>query len=286
MTKSQKNQNPAVSATLNNKIIADQLAMLSGFQNQHPLIQSDQGSGMLDSLYELQQSIAEYTDQVSISFSSEDIDTGLFSVIAMIKAWHLGQSNSAKTEFAFMGDVTQLKPVAAHIEFELITPRRAITSLDRAWARLNCGDNTAAFFLFPPRGTDFSIADVAWIIDRVHYCGGLIVADSNICRLIKQSETELDEPIDLYLLDLAELFELPRASSEADSFALAAGEQMAPFLPMPRLIVDESVVRWSDDDEYPFSIGRTGIFGANRFNLLSLAIELQLGSNDAGAAKA
>ena len=85
--------------------------------------------------------------------------------------------------------------------------------------------------------------------------------------------------IDLFLLDLLLLFAKSRAGSEADGFVLAACEQLAPYLPVPRLIVDDSLVRWSVDDEYPYSIGRTSVFGANRFALLSLAIELQLGSN-------
>jgi glycine dehydrogenase subunit 2 len=264
---------------VNDTIIANQLAMLPGFSDQHPLTNFAQDSGLLESLNELQQAIKKATDYAAISFSAGGFDAGLFSAVAIIKAWHLKHSKTAKTEFVFIGDTSHMESIAKKIDFDLTTPSRVNRSLDRAWARLNCGDNTAAVFLFPPLDADFSTDDLAWIADRVHYCGGLIVAGSGVCRLMKQSGIESDEMIDLFLLDLLLLFAKSRAGSEADGFVLAACEQLAPYLPVPRLIVDDSLVRWSVDDEYPYSIGRTSVFGANRFALLSLAIELQLGSN-------
>jgi glycine dehydrogenase subunit 2 len=258
------------------KIIANQLAMLPGFENQHPLINSEQGAGMLSSLYELQQALEIETGYASFNFLSAGIAPGLFSIIAMIKAWHLRHSKSARSEFVVIGDPRPFEIVAGQIEFDLLTPPRAITSVDRPWARLNCGDNTAGVFLFPPAGADISIADVRWIADRVHYCGGLIVADAGVCQLIKQSGIDSEEIVDLYLLGLNELFGIIGVSPDNDCFALAASEQLSPLLPVPRLVLEDSAVRWSDDDEYPLSVGRTGAFGANKYALLSLAIELQL----------
>ena len=263
------------------KIIADQLAMLPGFENQHPLINPEQGAGLLSSLYELQQALEIESGYASFNFLSAGIDPGLFSIIAMIKAWHLRNSKSARSEFVVIGDAAPFESVARQIDFDLLTPPRAITSVDRPWARLNCGDNTAGVFLFPPAGANISIADVRWIADRVHYCGGLIVADSGICQLIRHSGIDSEEIVDLYLLDLNQLFGITAIPNSDDCFALAAGEQLSPLLPVPRLVLEESVVRWSGDDEYPLSVGRTGIFGANKFALLSLAIELQLQSEQA-----
>lgn len=263
---------------LSNKITAKHLASQSGFENLHPLAHPQLGIGMLDSIYELQQAIEKDTDYTSVSFSCARFETGLFSAIAMIKAWHLRHSKTTKTEYVFIGNVTQLEAVTGQIEFDLKSPPRAVTSVDRPWARLNCGDNTAAVFLFPPEDVEFSVADVAWVVDRVHYCGGLIVANSSVCRLIKKSKIKSEDLIDLYLLDLSQLFDSRESESQADCFALATNEQLAPFLPIPRLVLGDSLVRWSDDYEYPYSIGRTSVFGANRFELLSLAIELQLGS--------
>ncbi len=263
---------------MNNKIIANQLAMLSGFENHHPLVNPEQGTGMLNSIYELQQAVAEECDYDSIHFSSGGIDTALFSIIAMIKAWYQ-QSKTAKTEFVLIGDVAQFDLVHRQIDFDLLASPQAINSIDRAWARFNCGDNTAAVFLIPPVNVDVSVADVRWIADRVHYCGGLIVADSNICRLLKQSGIAADEIVDMYLLDLFRLFGLSATASGADCFALAASEQLSALLPVPRLVLDDSLTRWSSDDEYPLSVGRTSAFGASNFALLSLAIELQLHGN-------
>ena len=260
------------------KIIADQLAMLPGFENQHPLINPGQGAGLLSSLYELQQALEIESGCTSVNFLSPGIDPGLFSIIAMIKAWHLRHSKSARSEFVVIGDAEPFEFVARQIEFDLLMPPRAITSVDRPWARLNCGDNTAGVFLFPPAGANISIADVRWIADRVHYCGGLIVADSGICQLIKRAGIDSEAIVDLYLLDLNQLFGTTAVSAASDCFALAAGEQLSPLLPVPRLVLEDSALRWSGDDEYPLSVGRTGTFGANKFALLSLAIELQLRS--------
>jgi len=260
------------------KIIADQLAMLPGFENQHPLIIPEQGAGMLISLYEMQQALEIESGYASVNFLNTGIDPGLFSIIAMIKAWHLRHSKSARSEFVVIGDAAPFEFVARQIDFDLLTPPRAITSVDRPWARLNCGDKTAGVFLFPPAGANISIADVRWIADRVHYCGGLIVADSGICQLIKRSGIDSEEIVDLYLLELNQLFGITAVSTANDCFALAAGEQLSPLLPVPRLVLEDSVVRWSGDEEYPLSVGRTGAFGANKFALLSLAIELQLRS--------
>ena len=266
---------------MNNKIIANQLAMLPGFENHHPLVHPEQGTGMLNSLYELQQAVAEDCDYDSIHFSSGGIDTALFSIIAMIKAWHQ-QSKAAKPEFVLIGNAAQFDLVHRQIDFDLLASPQAINSIDRAWARFNCGDNTAAVFLTPTVDVDVSVADVRWIADRVHYCGGLIVADSNICRLLKQSGIAADEIVDIYLLDLFRLFGLSATANGIECFALAACEQLSAFLPVPRLVLDDSLIRWSSDDEYPLSVGRTSAFGASNFALLSLAIELQLHGNSLG----
>lgn len=265
---------------MNNKIIANQLAMLPGFENHHPLANPEQGSGMMNSIYELQQAVVEECGYDSVHFSSTGIDTGLFSAIVMINAWQQ-QSETAKTEFVLIGDAAQFDLVRRQIEFDLLASPQAINSIDRAWARFNCGDNTAAVFLIPPVDVDVSVADVCWIADRVHYCGGLIVADSNICRLLKQSGIAADEIVDIYLLDLFRLFGLSATANGADCFALAASEQLSALLPVPRLVLDDSLIRWSSDDEYPLSVGRTSAFGASHFALLSLAIELQLQGNGA-----
>ena len=268
---------------MSNKIIADQLAMIPGFENHHPLINPEQGAGMLNSLGELQQAVAEQCGYASISFSTLGIDTALFSVIAMIKAWQLQESKTAKTEFVLIGDAKRFDNVRGQIDFDLIVPARKIKSIDRAWARFNCGDNTAAVFLFPPEGIDISIADLRWIADRVRFCGGLIVADSNVCRLMKQSGVAAAEIVDIFLLDLYPLFGLSGVPSVSERIALAASEQLSPFLPVPRLVLQDSLVRWSSDDDFPLSIGRTSAFGSNNFALLSLAIELQLHLNDEDA---
>ena len=274
-----KNLTPRIACTMSgNKLTAKHLASQSGFENQHPLVNPVLGVGMLSSVYELQQAIENDTGCASVSFSCTQFETGIFSTIAMIKAWHLQYSEATKTEFIFIGDVAQIETVTGQIEFDLKSPPRAVTSVDRPWARLNCGDKTAAVFLFPPQDVEFTAADVAWIVDRVHYCGGLIVADSSVCRLLKRSNFKSEDLIDLYLLDLCRLFDLPGSGPQTECCALAASEQLAPFLPVPRLISNDSLVRWSEDHEYPDSIGRTSVFGASRFDLLSLAIELQLGS--------
>jgi len=254
--------------------------MLPGFENHHPLVNPEQGTGMMNSIYELQQAVIDECGYDSIHLSSNGNDTGLFSAIAMIKAWYQ-QSKTAKTEFVLIGDATQFDLVRRQIDFDLLASPQAINSIDRAWARFNCGDNTAAVFLIPPEDVDVSVADVRWIADRVHFCGGLIVADSNICRLMKQSGTAADEVVDIYLLDLFRLFGLSAAAYGTDCFALAACEQLSAYLPVPRLVSNDSLVRWSSDDEYPLSVGRTSAFGASHFTLLSLAIELQLQGNGA-----
>ena len=91
---------------IKNKVIANQLAILPGFENHHPLVNPEQGTGMLNSLYELQQAVAEECDYDSIHFSSGRIDTALFSIIAMVKAWHQ-RSKTAKPEFVLIGDAAQ-----------------------------------------------------------------------------------------------------------------------------------------------------------------------------------
>lgn len=263
----------------NDKIIANQLAMLPGFANQHPLINQQQGAGLLNSLYELQQTIGEKSGYSSISFSSSGIDSALFSVIAMIKAWHLRQTKSSRSQFVLIGDPAQFEFVAGQVEFDLLTQPRAVTSVDRPWARLNCGNNTAGVFLLPPADADISASDVRWVADRVHYCGGLIVANSHICRLLKQSGIDSDQIVDVYLLNLNQLFGINEAPGVSNCFALATGDLLSAFLPLPRLISDDSAVRWSSDDEFPLSVGRTGAFSVNKFALLSLVIEIQLGSS-------
>ena len=267
---------------MNNKIIANQLAMLPGFENHHPLASPELGAGMLNSLYELQQARVEQCDCASISFSSNGIDAVLFSVIAMIKALQTQQSIIGKTELVLIGDAKQYEFLGLQPDFDLIVPAREIKSIDRAWARFNCGDNTAAVFLAPPAEVDISVADVRWIADRVHFCGGLIVGDANICRLMKQSNRSATGIVDIYLLDIMQLCELSSPAG-TDCFALAAREPISEFLPIPRLDMVDSLVRWSNDDEYPLSVGRINTFGASMLALLSLAIELQLQSGETQA---
>jgi len=82
--------------------------------------------------------------------------------------------------------------------------------------------------------------------------------------------------IDLYLIDLLQLFEIPGLTTVDTCYALVTGEQLSCFLPIPRLVMEDAVIRWSSDDDYPSSVGRTSAFGASKLSLLSIAIELQL----------
>jgi len=169
------------------KIIANQLAMLPGFANQHPLINPQQGMGMMSSLYELQQALEKITGYTSISFSSAQIDTGLFSAIAMVKAWHRRQSKTVRSEFILIGDSRQLDFVGGKIDFDLTVQPQVNATVGFERTGLLCASNTAGVLLFAPDDTSISVSDVNWIADEVHRSGGLLVANSGVCRLLNQS---------------------------------------------------------------------------------------------------
>jgi len=241
------------------------LAMLPGLASRHPQAPDSHSQGFMACMYELQEMLKEVTGMQGVSLTPMAGAQGEFAGVAMIRAYHDAQGDTARTEILVPDAAHGTNPASAvmcgYKVKELPTGDDGDVELDVL--RGMVGPQTAGIMLTNPSTLgvfDRHIEDIAKI---VHEAGGLLYYDGANLNAILGKVRPGDMGFDVIHMNLHKTFSTPHGGGGPGAGPVGVSKRLLPFMPVPIVGKEDDEYKWLDENDFPQSIGRLSAHAGN-----------------------
>lgn len=259
-----------------------QLAMLGGFRNHHPLSLPEHSQGLLQCLYELQEYLKVITGMKGVSLTPMAGAQGELAGCAMICAYHQERGDFQRLEMLVPDGAHGTNPASAvmcgFIVKEIPTTNEGDIDIDIL--RKMVGPQTAGIMLTNPSTFGVFERNILEVAKIIHTAGGLLYYDGANLNAILGRVRPGDMGFDVMHMNMHKTFATPHGGGGPGSGPIAVSEKLLPYLPVP--IVMKSACKqgelygWAEIKDYPKSIGRLSTFMGNVGILLRAYIYIRL----------
>lgn len=246
------------------------LAMLSGFLNRHPLADAETGQGFLACMHELQEMLKEVTGMAGVSLAPMAGAQGEFAGVAMIRAYHVARGDTARSEILVPDAAHGTNPATASMCGYTVReiPSTPEGNVDLDALREAVGPQTAGIMLTNPSTLGVFEPQIGAIQKIVHDAGGLAYYDGANLNAILGRVRPGDMGFDVIHMNLHKTFSTPHGGGGPGAGPVGVAERLLPFLPIPLVVEEGGHYRYAEEADRPQSIGRMSAFGGNQGVLL------------------
>ena len=263
---------PLGSCTMkHNPRACNSLASLPGFLNRHPLSPEQHGQGYLSCLWDLQEILKDVTGMTAVSLTPMAGAQGEFAGIAMIRAYHDANNDTARTEILVPDAAHGTNPATAtmcgYTAKEIPTDANGDVDVDALKAAV--GPHTAGIMLTNPSTLGVFDRRIKEIAEIVHKAGGLLYYDGANLNAILGKVKPGDMGFDVIHMNLHKTFSTPHGGGGPGAGPVGVSKRLQPFMPIP--IVgkkNDGDYYWLTEKDLPQSIGRLSTFMGNAGVLL------------------
>lgn len=245
-------------------------ASIPGFLNRHPLALDQDSQGYLESVFHLQNHIAEITGMAGVSLTPMAGSQGEFAGVAMIKAYHQSHGDTLRDEMLIPDAAHGTNPASAvmcgYKIIEIATGADGDINLDELKQKV--GPRTAGIMLTNPSTLGLFMRQIKDIASLVHKAGGLLYYDGANLNAILGKVRPGDMGFDVMHLNLHKTFATPHGGGGPGAGPVAVGPRLVPFMPLPVVKKTNAGYAWATKEDYPQSIGRLSCFMGNAGILL------------------
>lgn len=254
------------------------LALLPGFINRHPMAPDAGGQGVLACLYELQDLLKAISGMRASSLAPMAGAQGEFAGVAMIRAYHQSRGDSERTEIIVPDAAHGTNPATAAMcgykVREIKTDPDGDVDIDSLKAAV--GPQTAGIMLTNPSTLGVFERRIAEIAKIVHQAGGLLYYDGANMNAILGKVRPGDMGFDVMHFNLHKTFSTPHGGGGPGAGAIAVGQRLEPFLPLPVVANEGGRYRLLGEADRPHSIGRLSAFNGNIGVLLRAYVYMRM----------
>lgn len=255
------------------------LAGLEGFLSRHPLEPDSTGQGLLACLHELQEMLCAISGMKQVSLAPMAGAQGEFTGVAMIRAYHEARGDKSRTEIIVPDAAHGTNPATAAMcgyrVREIPTGVSGDVDFD---ALLNSlGPSTAGIMLTNPSTLGVFERRITDIARVVHEAGALLYYDGANMNAILGKARPGDMGFDVMHFNLHKTFSTPHGGGGPGAGAVAVGDSLHPFLPLPVIVKDSSGrFRMLTKNDCPQTIGRLSAFNGNVGVLLRAYVYMRM----------
>ncbi|HEX8071790.1 MAG TPA: aminomethyl-transferring glycine dehydrogenase subunit GcvPB [Pyrinomonadaceae bacterium] len=253
-----------------NSRLNERVARIPGFANLHPLAPEADAQGALEVIYELQQHLSEITGLAGVSLQPAAGAHGEMTGVMIIRAFldardGVGDGDRPRRNVMLIPDSAHgTNPASAHLSGFTVKTIRSTPEgqTDLAHLRELCAaGDVAGLMLTNPNTVGLFEQSITEICRIVHDAGGLVYMDgANMNALVGWARPG-DMGVDVIHLNLHKTFSTPHGGGGPGSGPCCCTAELAPYLPVPRVVKEGE--RFRLDDDYPQSVGRVKAFHGN-----------------------
>ncbi len=261
-----------------NPKVSEALARRSAAANLHPNQPESTVQGALEILWRLERILSKVTGLPEVSLQPAAGAHGEYSALLMVRAYFRDQGEAAERTEVLLPDTAHGTNPASAAMAGYTT--REIPSQDGcvnvAALKAAVSSKTACFMLTNPNTAGLFESDILEIAETVHAAGGMLYYDGANLNAVLGVTNPGRMGFDVAHLNLHKTFATPHGGGGPGAGVLGAGETLAPYLPVPRVVKEGRKFRL--DYNRPKSIGkiRTG-YGSFGLDLRAFAFILAHG---------
>jgi len=244
---------------------ANKLAMLDGFLARHPAAHDILSQGVMACLYDLQEILKEVSGMQAVSLSPAAGAQGEFAGVAMIKAYHDSNNDTARSEIIVPDAAHGTNPASAVMCGYKVKEIPTLESGDVDIEALQqvVGPQTAGIMLTNPSTVGVFERKISKIAGIVHKAGGLLYYDGANLNAILGKTNPGVMGFDVVHLNVHKTFSTPHGGGGPGAGPVGVSERLKPFLPVPMVGFNQDKYFWITDKENPATIGRLSAFAGN-----------------------
>jgi glycine cleavage system P protein (glycine dehydrogenase) subunit 2 len=264
---------PLGSCTMkHNPRLNEKVAALPGHARLHPAQDPARAQGALELMWNLERALAELTGLPQVSLQPSAGSHGELAGLLLTRAYHEDRGErrtKVLTPDTAHGTNPATVTMAGYEVVKVATNDAGGVDLDDL--RAKASEDVACLMLTNPNTLGLFDPAIAEIASIVHGVGGTLYYDGANLNAIMGFTRPGDMGFDIVHLNLHKSFSQPHGGGGPGSGPIAVSDRIAPFLPGPRIIRDEtghaetngSGPRFDLDHDLPKSIGRLRGFQGN-----------------------
>jgi glycine dehydrogenase subunit 2 len=239
-----------------NPKVSELLARRPGAADLHPYQPEATTQGALELLWKLERILARVTGLPEVSLQAAAGAHGEWAALLMVRAYFRDRGElDRRTEVLLPDTAHGTNPASAMMAgftTRELASKEGCVDLDALRAAVS--DRTACFMLTNPNTAGLFESDILEIAETVHGAGGTLYYDGANLNAILGVTHPGRMGFDVAHLNLHKTFATPHGGGGPGAGVLAAGEKLAPYLPVPRVVKTGRKFRL--DYDRPRSIGK------------------------------
>jgi len=241
----------------------ERLANLPGFTGLHPYQAEETVQGILQLLFEFQESLAEISGLPAVSLQPAAGAQGELTALLVAAAYFRDRGESQRTQVLVPDSAHGTNPASAALAgFTPITVNSHASGLvDLEDLRTKIGPQTAVLMITNPNTLGLFETSIASICAMIHDQGGLIYLDGANMNAILGITRPGDFGADMQHYNVHKTFTGPHGGGGPGAGPIAVRDFLEPYLPLPRVVCENGYYRLQYDGAK--SIGRVRSFLAN-----------------------
>jgi glycine dehydrogenase subunit 2 len=239
-----------------NPTVSELLARRPGAADLHPYQPAETVQGALEIIWRLERLLCKVTGLPEVSLQAAAGAHGEWAALLMVRAYYRDRGELGQRTEVLLPDTAHGTNPASAMMAGFTT--REIASkdgcVDLEALRAAVSDRTACFMLTNPNTAGLFETDILEIAEIVHGAGGMLYYDGANLNAILGITHPGRMGFDVAHLNLHKTFATPHGGGGPGAGVLAAGETLAPYLPLPRVV--KSGRKFRLDYDRPKSIGK------------------------------
>ena len=239
-----------------NPKVSEMLARRNGAAGMHPYQPEATAQGALEILWRLERILTKVTGLPEVSLQAAAGAHGEYAALLMVRAYFRDRGESeTRTEVLLPDTAHGTNPASAAMagystrEIASVGGCVNVTALREA-----ISGKTACFMLTNPNTAGLFESEILEIAEAVHEAGAMLYYDGANLNAILGVTNPGWMGFDVAHLNLHKTFATPHGGGGPGAGVLAAGEKLAPYLPIPRIA--KSGRKFRLDYDRPKSIGK------------------------------
>ncbi|MGP8144533.1 MAG: aminomethyl-transferring glycine dehydrogenase subunit GcvPB [Thermoplasmata archaeon] len=239
-----------------NPKVSEVLARRPGAADLHPYQPEATVQGALELTWRLERLLAKVTGLPEVSLQPAAGAHGEYAALLMVRAYFRDRGEAAQRTEVLLPDTAHgTNPASASMAgftTREIPSTDGCVHLDALRGAIS--ERTACFMLTNPNTAGLFESEILDIAETVHAAGGLLYYDGANLNAILGATHPGRMGFDVAHLNLHKTFATPHGGGGPGAGVLAAGEKLAPYLPVPRVV--KAGRKFRLDYDRPNSIGK------------------------------
>ncbi len=237
-------------------------AALPGFAQAHPFLPAELAQGVLALMHDLERYLAEITGLPAVTLQPAAGAHGELTGMMIARAYHV-HLGSPRHKILIPDTAHGTNPASCTLcGFASVSVKsndKGILSPETVEAAMD--EDTAGIMITNPNTLGFFEENIKAIAEIVHAKGGLVYMDGANMNAMMGVVSPGEIGVDIMHLNLHKTFSTPHGGGGPGAGPVCVREDLAPFLPVPRIQKEGNTFYLSYD--FPQSIGKIHAFYGN-----------------------